>query len=198
MSFDAGASWQSLQLNLPAAPVHDLLVKDAAVVIGTHGRSFWILDDVAPLRQITTEVTRSSVHLFSVTPTYRLMGRRSASVRAGEALRVYGYGRAAGDAVAFREVEGPNGEIKDAAERIKTRLATIEAGLTRVVGRNPMHLPPKGLHQKLATLTNAIGNADGAPTRWTYTVVEELSARLAEHVKELNALVDSDLTPFLK
>ncbi len=53
VSFDAGASWQSLQLNLPAAPVHDLLVKDADVVIGTHGRSFWILDDVAPLRQIT-------------------------------------------------------------------------------------------------------------------------------------------------
>lgn len=52
------------------------------------------------------------MHLFSVKPTYRLMGRRSASVRAGEALRVYGYGRAAGDAVAFREVEGPNGEIK--------------------------------------------------------------------------------------
>ena len=61
MSFDAGASWQSLQLNLPAVPVHDLLVKDNDVVIGTHGRSFWILDDVAPLRQITTEVTRSSV-----------------------------------------------------------------------------------------------------------------------------------------
>ena len=368
VSFDAGASWQSLQLNLPAAPVHDLLVKDNDVVIGTHGRSFWILDDVAPLRQITTEVTRSSVHLFSVTPTYRLIGRRSSGVRAGEALRVYGYGRAAGDAVAFREVEGPNGEIKryylnagqnppdgvvvtyylkerpaeevtltfkdqngdvikrfsttedprvpaeagtnrfvwdmrypnarqlspgaalssmewpraaapvaapgkyfvqlevtgrtreeafeirkdprvpeseadltaqftlwmqvrdrlsestdtvqrlrevreqveererragqarvkDAAERIKARLATIEAGLTRVVGRNPMHLPPKGLHQKLATLTNVIGSADGAPTRWTYAVAEELSARLAEHVEQLKALVDSDLTAFLK
>ena len=112
VSFDAGSSWQSLQLNLPAVPVHDLLVKDNDVVIGTHGRSFWILDDVALLRQITTEVTRSSVHLFSVTPTYRLIGRRSSGVRAGEALRVYGYGRAAGDAVAFREVEGPNGEIK--------------------------------------------------------------------------------------
>ena len=97
-----------------------------------------------------------------------------------------------------RERRAGQARIKDAAERIKTRLATIETGLTRVVGRNPMHLPPKGLHQKLATLTNAIGNADGAPTRWTYTVVEELSARLAEHVKELNALVDSDLTAFLK
>ena len=97
-----------------------------------------------------------------------------------------------------RERRAGQARVKDAAERIKARLVTIEAGLTRVVGRNPMHLPPKGLHQKLATLTNVIGSADGAPTRWTYTVIEELSARLAEYVKQLNALVDSDLTAFLK
>jgi hypothetical protein len=49
---------------LPAAPVHDLVVKDNDLVIATHGRSFWILDNLAPLREITPEVARSSLHLF--------------------------------------------------------------------------------------------------------------------------------------
>lgn len=51
VSFDDGERWQSLRLNLPATSVRDLVVKDADLVIGTHGRSFWILDDVTPLRQ---------------------------------------------------------------------------------------------------------------------------------------------------
>ena len=67
-----------------------------------------------------------------------------------------------------------------------------------------MRLLPKSIHwcRRYPTKFNSgrdiPGSADGAPTRWTYTVVEELSARLAEHVKQLNALVDSDLTAFLK
>ena len=52
VSFDNGANWQSLQLNLPQSPVHDLVVKDDDVVVATHGRSFWILDDITPLRQV--------------------------------------------------------------------------------------------------------------------------------------------------
>jgi len=50
VSFDGGANWQSLQLNLPNAPVHDLIVKNDDLVVATHGRSFWILDDLTPLR----------------------------------------------------------------------------------------------------------------------------------------------------
>ncbi|PYP13749.1 MAG: hypothetical protein DMD52_15455, partial [Gemmatimonadetes bacterium] len=52
VSFDDGASWQSLRLNLPIVPVHDLVVKEGDIVAATHGRSFWILDDVSPLRQL--------------------------------------------------------------------------------------------------------------------------------------------------
>jgi photosystem II stability/assembly factor-like uncharacterized protein len=51
VSFDDGATWASLRLNLPATSVRDLVVHGDDVVIGTHGRGFWILDDVAPLRQ---------------------------------------------------------------------------------------------------------------------------------------------------
>ncbi len=51
VSFDAGDHWSSLQLNLPRAPIHDLVVHDNDLVVATHGRSFWVLDDLSPLRQ---------------------------------------------------------------------------------------------------------------------------------------------------
>jgi photosystem II stability/assembly factor-like uncharacterized protein len=54
VSFDDGGNWQPLRLNMPATSIRDLVFKDADVVIGTHGRSFWILDDIAPLRQLVT------------------------------------------------------------------------------------------------------------------------------------------------
>ncbi|HLQ22188.1 MAG TPA: hypothetical protein VK132_03225 [Gemmatimonadales bacterium] len=52
VSFDDGASWQSLRLNMPATSIRDLVIKDDDLVVGTHGRSFWILDDITPLRQV--------------------------------------------------------------------------------------------------------------------------------------------------
>ncbi|MBV6428661.1 MAG: hypothetical protein KIPDCIKN_03198 [Haliscomenobacter sp.] len=51
VSFNGGDSWQSIQLNLPDTPIRDLVIKDNDVVLGTHGRGFWILDDIGPLRQ---------------------------------------------------------------------------------------------------------------------------------------------------
>ncbi len=65
---DAGASWQSLQLNLPTVPVHDLVVKDNDLVVGTHGRSIWILDDLTPVRETTPAVKAKPAHLFPVKP----------------------------------------------------------------------------------------------------------------------------------
>jgi photosystem II stability/assembly factor-like uncharacterized protein len=362
ISFDAGSSWQSLQRNLPAAAVHDLLVKDNDVVIGTHSRGFWILDDVTPLREISSAVTRADVHLFGVAPTYRLLGRSTTATRTGDPMPMYGYGSASGDGVAYREIKDANGEVRrvylnaghnppdgvvvtyylretpadtvtltfkdqagnviqrfsaddgvpaqagtnrfvwdmrhptarqlspgaalstmewpratapvappgryvvqleargetreeifeirkdprlswtdadlnaqftlwvqardklsettalvnrlrevkkqiaaraggvesrEVVDRINARLTAIESALTRVVGSNPMHLAPKGLHQKFATLTNIIGSADGAPTRWTYSVFEQLSTDLARQVEQLNALVESEIKPLI-
>ncbi|MEO6538071.1 MAG: hypothetical protein ABIT07_06185, partial [Ferruginibacter sp.] len=56
VSFDEGEYWQSLRLNMPATSIRDLVIKDDDLVIGTHGRSFWILDDITPLRQLTKQV----------------------------------------------------------------------------------------------------------------------------------------------
>ena len=71
-SFDDGDHWQSLQLNLPATSIRDLVIHQDDVVVGTHGRSFWILDNITPLRQLNTQVADADVHLFAPQLTYRM------------------------------------------------------------------------------------------------------------------------------
>jgi photosystem II stability/assembly factor-like uncharacterized protein len=74
VSWDSGASWQSLQRNLPIVPISDLIVKDDDVVVATQGRSFWSLDDIATLRQTKPELASAAAHLFTPSPTYRFGG----------------------------------------------------------------------------------------------------------------------------
>jgi photosystem II stability/assembly factor-like uncharacterized protein len=68
VSFDDGAHWQSLQLNLPPAPVNDLVIKNTDLVVATHGRSFWVLDDITPLEQYEDSVPQQEAHLFTPGP----------------------------------------------------------------------------------------------------------------------------------
>ena len=72
VSFDDGANWRSLKLNLPTAPVHDLIVKDDDLVVATHGRAFWILDDLSPLRQYSDEIARKEAFLYTPATAYRM------------------------------------------------------------------------------------------------------------------------------
>ena len=67
-STDSGKTWKSLQLNLPTVPVHDLQVKDNDLVVGTHGRSFWILDDLTVVRDWKPSLKDKPVHLYPVQP----------------------------------------------------------------------------------------------------------------------------------
>ena len=64
VSFDDGDHWQSLRLNMPATSMRDLIVKDDDLVVATHGRGFWILDDITPLRQIDEKVAGADAFLF--------------------------------------------------------------------------------------------------------------------------------------
>jgi photosystem II stability/assembly factor-like uncharacterized protein len=81
VSFDAGASWQSLQLDLPHTSVRDLIIHEDDAVVATHGRGFWILDDVEPLRELAGGLVNldlangQRVHLFAPARTFRV--RRS-------------------------------------------------------------------------------------------------------------------------
>ena len=72
VSFNDGDEWQPLQLNLPNCSVRDLVIHDDDLVIATHGRSFWILDDVTPLRQLSAEVASAEAYLFRPEMAYRL------------------------------------------------------------------------------------------------------------------------------
>ncbi len=72
VSFDDGGHWQKLQLNLPATPIHDLLIKGDDLVVATHGRSFWILDDITPLRQIRGDTAQKDVLLYKPETALRL------------------------------------------------------------------------------------------------------------------------------
>jgi len=71
-SVDDGAHWQALQLNLPTSPVHDLAVKDNDLIAATHGRSFWILDDVSPLRQASSSIASEDFHFYQPATATRL------------------------------------------------------------------------------------------------------------------------------
>jgi photosystem II stability/assembly factor-like uncharacterized protein len=71
VSFDDGDHWQSLQFNLPHTSMRDLWIHNDDLIVGTHGRSFWILDDITPLRQASADVA-NSVHLYKPAPAYRV------------------------------------------------------------------------------------------------------------------------------
>jgi photosystem II stability/assembly factor-like uncharacterized protein len=71
VSFDDGDNWQSLRINMPATSIRDLVIKDDDLVVGTHGRGFWILDDITPLRQITPAIVAGDAHLFAPQDAWR-------------------------------------------------------------------------------------------------------------------------------
>jgi photosystem II stability/assembly factor-like uncharacterized protein len=71
-SLDDGDAWHPLTLNLPASSMRDLVIHGDDVVVGTHGRSFWILDNITPLRELNPEIAASPAHLFAPQLTYRV------------------------------------------------------------------------------------------------------------------------------
>ena len=74
VSFDDGAMWQSLRLNLPVVPVHDLAVSGTDLVAATHGRSFWVLDDLTPLRMMADSIAGSDAFLYQPRDVVRFGG----------------------------------------------------------------------------------------------------------------------------
>jgi photosystem II stability/assembly factor-like uncharacterized protein len=72
MSNDDGEHWQPLQLNLPHTSMRDLAIHDSDLILATHGRSFWVLDDISPLRQFTDKVSGSEAALLKPTPAIRV------------------------------------------------------------------------------------------------------------------------------
>ena len=148
VSFDDGASWQPLGLNLPPVQVADLAVRHGDLALATHGRSFWVLDDIAALRSLSEEVQASKVHLFEPSTAFqvradgRFGGVAVPDARGTGAFIDFWLGeealaeaeedgrlgslvvRAAGETVREYTLAGKDAEIEDAV--------TVEAGLNRL------------------------------------------------------------------
>ncbi|MEZ4571387.1 MAG: hypothetical protein R2849_13875 [Thermomicrobiales bacterium] len=109
-SVDGGESWESLKLNLPVVPIHDLIVKNDDLVLATHGRSFWILDDLGPLRQLAKgEVDTDGAVLFKPRNTVRWATARGFNSRPSEGRN---YFRSAGLVVSFDVEKNEEGELE--------------------------------------------------------------------------------------
>ncbi|MCH8090153.1 MAG: glycosyl hydrolase [Chloroflexi bacterium] len=114
-SFDDGASWQPIQANLPRVPVYDLAIKDGDLVAATHGRSFWIMDDLTLLHQMPEQVDLGRTHLFKPRPTHRMLGPRdTAGKSASDKKEVLGKKYRVGleTAATFYERPMPGGESR--------------------------------------------------------------------------------------
>ena len=116
LSFDDGARWQPLALNLPDVPVPDLQVEAHDLVVATHGRSVWVLDDIDPIRQLTPDVLKAGLYLFQP---------RNAVRRLDDAVVFYHLARASDSVVV--EVLDPAGAL--------VRRFTSSAGDTVAVSR---------------------------------------------------------------
>lgn len=164
LSRDDGATWEPLQLNLPAVPVHDLVVKDRSLVVGTHGRSIWVLDDLTPVRQMGPAVTSKALHVFpapeAVSWRYAYTPRRPGN----------GQNPPRGAVVAYWLKEKPEGEvvmeITDAAGALVRRLSSV---LPPATGVDDDPEPDKN---RRAPLTAAQGlNVGVWDLRWTGATV---------------------------
>ena len=100
VSFDDGANWQRFNGNLPVVPVYDLMIKGTDLLAATHGRSFWILDDLSALHQMDSATADQPATLFAprVTKRIKVLGRLG-----DPSAETYSYGRAGGMAMTSRQ-----------------------------------------------------------------------------------------------
>jgi photosystem II stability/assembly factor-like uncharacterized protein len=150
VSFDDGDQWRPLQLNLPTTSVRDLVIKRGDLAVATHGRGFWILDDIAPLRQWSDQVAASTLHLFTPDTAYRTEAAGGYTVSPGDAVgqnppsgAVLDWYVAAAprDSVTLQIVDGSGAVVRSYTRKVGAGASTAEgrshlpahAGLNRFV-----------------------------------------------------------------
>jgi len=111
-TLDDGAHWHPLQNGLPVVPVHDLVVKDDELVLATHGRSFWILDDLSPLRQTTADMVQAALTLFTPRVTPRVKAHPVSFRKGGPRV----YSKVDGRGVTAQETAGGPPILLDAGQ----------------------------------------------------------------------------------
>ena len=142
VSFDEGQHWQSLQLNLPVTPVTDMEVYNKDLILSTQGRSFWILDDISPLHQVSDHVAKSDMHLFEPKEAYRMnaLGQRGefAPDPRPKGAQLYYYFKDSLTSEVKMEIRDSKGRLvrsyssdSTAAKKNKTPLLAIKPGTNR-------------------------------------------------------------------
>ncbi len=129
VSFNDGVNWRPLHLNLPTTPVHDLVIKDDDLVVATHGRAFWILDDVSPLRQYSDTVSQKDAFLDTPSTAYRIQAGASG---AKHVSKVVGQNPPAGAVIYYFLKDAPKNEteakieILDASGKVIRKYSSAE------------------------------------------------------------------------
>ncbi len=111
VSFDDGGRWQPLAGNLPNVPVHDLLIEGSDLIAATHGRSFWILDDLSPVRELAAGIgDGTAAHLFTPRDTLRLKAYKGFGADPGPAMS---YRMAGTLVITYRKHTAPDGTVTE-------------------------------------------------------------------------------------
>ncbi|MBS1621170.1 MAG: glycosyl hydrolase [Bacteroidetes bacterium] len=126
ISYDDGANWKPFQLNLPIVPIVDLAIKNNDLIVGTQGRSLYILDDLTVLQEKNNDVLNKNLHVFSVNPAYRMPGGGRFSFR--------GFG---GGTLANVGMNPPNGVVfnyymKNANDSTKLSIAIMDKNKKKI------------------------------------------------------------------
>ncbi|MBK8656576.1 MAG: glycosyl hydrolase [Haliscomenobacter sp.] len=117
LSFDDGLSWKPFQLNLPVTSIADLHIRDNSLIAATHGRSFWMIDDLTPLHQLSADVAKQPHYLFKPKASYRMAQE---TLRGTAALRTQGENHPNGVVFHFY--------VKDWTDTAKAQLDLFELG----------------------------------------------------------------------
>ncbi len=133
VSFDDGAHWRSLQINLPITPVHDLVIKNDDLVLATHGRSFWILDDVSPLRQFADSVAGEDMHLYQPATAYRVHTHTDDAGDTSPRLAFAGKNPPNGAVIYFYLKQAPKPELK---QEVKIEILDAAGSVIRKYSSN--------------------------------------------------------------
>ncbi len=143
VSLNGGQRWMPFQLNLPVVPITDLTIHAADLVAATQGRAFWVLDDLAPLRQLTEDVASASMHLFAPTDAIQANffgggGPRTGANPPSGAQIFYRFAEAPEDLVVLEILDAQGAVVRtyatDPDEAGNERLSTLTptAGLNRL------------------------------------------------------------------
>lgn len=156
ISLNGGAEWKRLMTGLPTVPIDDILVhpRENDLIVGTHGRSIFILDDITPLQQLSDKVPEADVHLFNIRPGTQWLQDATLSRSLGGAKHFRAQNPEAGTAMSYYLKNAPSGDVKITISNIDGKVVrnlegTKNAGMNRVQWNlrgdpppRPANLPP--------------------------------------------------------